>query len=168
MLARRVLRQVLAFATLLALLLALLQVAFFGLLIAAQAVPDEQIVEHLAQDIDDDLYGPTGRPDEMGGIAATHSECVMAGTGLGRPDDSVFERAVCLPRISSCASGDEDIEALRAGRTVDTVTDYFRYWGGFTILTRPALALWGLGGSACCAGLYSPSPRRSGRRPLPA
>ena len=165
--ARRGPRQVLAFATLLACCSRSLQIAFFGLLIAAQAVPDGQIVEHLAQDIDDDVFGPTGRPDEMGGIAASHSECVMAGTGLAGPTIALSS-VPPPPRISSCANGDEDIEALRAGRTVDTVDRLLPLLGRVHDPHAAGARTVGPGrGPHAVRGLASPSPRRSGRRPLP-
>ncbi|MBA2387097.1 MAG: hypothetical protein H0V69_08405 [Acidimicrobiia bacterium] len=52
-----------------------LQVFFFVLLLPAQAVPDGPIVSRLVSAVEDETYGPTSGPDQMGGIAATHSEC---------------------------------------------------------------------------------------------
>jgi hypothetical protein len=123
--------------------LALLQCVFFAALFAAQAVPDDPIVDHVQEAIDAGLYGPVPRPDLMGGRSSAHSECVIAGTGLGEPDMSVFERTVRMPRISSCRNGDEDIALLARGMPAEGVTSYFRYWGGYTVLTRPILAIWG-------------------------
>lgn len=129
-----------------------MQVCFFVLLVAAQAVPDDPIVSKLVSAVEDETYGPTSRPDLMGGIAATHSECVMVGTGLGRPDAGLWDRAVRMPRISSCNDGAEDLRRLERGQPVENVTDYFRYWGGYTVLTRPVLALWGLEGMRMVSG----------------
>lgn len=131
-----------------------LQVTFFVLLIGAQVVPNRPIVSNLVTAVEDETYGPTGRPDMMGGIAATHSECVMVGTGLGRPDMGLFERAVRMPRISSCVDGAEDLRRLERGEPVEDghVTDYFRYWAGYTVLTRPVLALSGLEGIRIVSG----------------
>jgi hypothetical protein len=120
-----------------------LQLLFLAGLFAAQAVPDDPIVDHIQEAIDAGLYGPVPRPDLMGGKSSAHSECVMAGTGLGRPDMGLFERTIRMPRISSCKNGDEDIALLAAGRPARGVTWYFRYWGGYTVLTRPILAIWG-------------------------
>ncbi|MBA2387096.1 MAG: hypothetical protein H0V69_08400 [Acidimicrobiia bacterium] len=35
---------------------------------------------------------------------------------------------------------------------MENVTDYFRYWAGYTVLTRPMLALWGLEGLRMVSG----------------
>ena len=41
------------------------QLAFFALLVAAQAVPDGPIVTHLQEAVEEGTYGPTGCPDNM-------------------------------------------------------------------------------------------------------
>lgn len=124
--------------------LIVVQLAFFALLVVAQAVPDGSIVTHLQEAVDEGIYGPTGRPDNMGSESTSFDECVLVGVGLGRPDWNPFERAARMPRIGSCADGPADIAALARGDTPDGVTEYFRYWAGWTVLSRPVLALWGL------------------------
>ena len=81
------------------------QLAFFAVLVAAQAVPDDPIVTHLQEAIDEGTYGPTGRPDNMGSESTSFDECVAVGTGLGRPDLNPFERAARMPRTGSCSTG---------------------------------------------------------------
>ena len=125
-------------------ILVVVQLAFFGLLVAAQAVPDGPIVTHLQEAVDEGTYGPTGRPDNMGAESTSFDECVAVGTGLGRPDLNPFERAARMPRIGSCSTGPDDIAALARGDTPDNVTEYFRYWAGWTVISRPVLALWGI------------------------
>jgi hypothetical protein len=125
--------------------LAGLQILFVAMLLAAQAVPDNLIVSHLVEGIDDGIYGPTGRPDYMGGDSFAFTECVVLGTGLGRSDLGVWERTMRMPRLGSCGPGDDQLRALDRGETVRTDIEYFRYWAGYTVLTRPVLALWGLG-----------------------
>ena len=49
-----------------------------------------------------------------------------------------------MPRIGNCATGPEDLARLAAGERPDNVSEYFRYWAGWTVLTRPTLALWGI------------------------
>jgi hypothetical protein len=124
--------------------LVLLQLLFFGLLVAAQAVPDGPIVEHLNEAVADGTYGPTGRPDNMGSESTSFDECVAVGTGLGRPDLDPFERAARMPRIGSCSTGPSDLAALARGDEPGHVTEYFRYWSGWSVLSRPVVALWGI------------------------
>ncbi len=120
------------------------QLTFFALLVLAQAVPDDPIVTNLQEAVDEGIYGPTGRPDNMGSESTSFDECVAVGTGLGRPDLNAFERAARMPRIGSCSAGPDDLAALARGDTPENVTEYFRYWGGWTVISRPVLALWGI------------------------
>jgi hypothetical protein len=120
------------------------QVLFFALLVAAQLVPDDPIVTNLNEAVEDGIYGPNGRPDNMGSTSTSFDECVAVGTGLGRPDLNPFERAARMPRIGNCATGPDDLARLAAGEQPANVSEYFRYWAGWTVLSRPTLALWGI------------------------
>ena len=121
-----------------------LQFLFFGLLVAAQSIPDRPIVAHLNEAVEDGTYGPNGRPDNMGSTSTSFDECVAVGTGLGRPEYSAFERAARMPRIGNCATGPEDLAQLARGERPENGSEYFRYWAGWTVLSRPTLALWGI------------------------
>jgi hypothetical protein len=129
-----------------------LQFVFLGLLVAAAAVPDRAIVDDLAVDVRTGAYGPNGAPDGMGGRSTSYTDCVSAGTGLGRPGYSVFERAVRMPRLSNCSDGAEQIQALARGESVTEPQEYFRYWAGYTVITRPVIALAGLDGVRLVSG----------------
>ncbi|MFF0989773.1 hypothetical protein [Kocuria nitroreducens] len=133
-------------------MLLVLQFALFGLLTAAQAVPDRPIVENLLAAVEDGTYGPHGTIDRMGGPADTFTECVVAGTGLGAsPEESAFSRAVRMPRLATCGGGPEQLRALSEGAVL-TDNDYYKYWAGYTVLTRPVLALTGLEGLRIVSG----------------
>jgi hypothetical protein len=138
--------------TRLAALVLVLQLVFLALLVVGAAVPDERIVDHLNSDVRKGAYGPSGQPDGQGGRATTYTDCVAAGTGLGLPDASVFERAIRMPRLLSCSGGDRQIRALHEGERPDRLQEYFRYWAGYTVLTRPVLALGGMDGVRLVAG----------------
>ncbi|WP_294565677.1 hypothetical protein [uncultured Arthrobacter sp.] len=129
-----------------------LQIVFFLFLVVGQAVPDRPILTHLIHSINAGTYGPSSTPDRMGGTSDAFTECVVVGTGLGsNPGESAFDRAVYMPRISNCARGVEDIRLLAAGG--DPVNgDYYKYWAGYTIITRPVLALAGMDGVRIVAG----------------
>ena len=128
----------------LAVVLVALQVVFVGLLVVAQAVPDDRIVAHLLEAVEDGTYASNSAPDNMGGTSSSFTECVAIGTGLGRPELGPWERAVRMPRIGNCAEGPEDLRRLERGESLGEVEEYFRYWAGWTVVTRPVLALWGL------------------------
>lgn len=131
---------------------AALQAVLFGLLIAGAAVPDRTVATQLVSDIEEDRYGPSAMPDRMGGSADSFTECVVAGTGLGRPDLGVVDRAALMPRLASCKGVDGQIRALAAGQEPDGVGYYFRYWAGYTVVTKPAIALFGLAGVRVIVG----------------
>ena len=117
---------------------------FVGLLVVAQAVPDDRIVAHLLEAVEDGTYASNSAPDNMGGTSSSFTECVAIGTGLGRPELGPWERAVRMPRIGNCAEGPDDLRRLERGESLGEVEEYFRYWAGWTVVTRPVLALWGL------------------------
>ncbi len=133
---------------------AALQMVFFSLLIAGQAVPDKPIIDKLAVSVANGTYGFSGAADRMGGSADTFTECVVAGTGLGSVDKNAFERAIAMPRIGSCHTGKDQILLLASGGQVDPVQvgQYYRYWAGYTVITRPVLAFFGLDGLRIVAG----------------
>ena len=57
-----------------------------------------------------------------------------------------------MPRLESCADGAEQIEQLDRGERLDEQQEYFRYWAGYTVLTKPVLALGGMDGMRLVAG----------------
>lgn len=132
------------FAVRLGVLLIALQAVFLTLLVLAQAVPDDRIVAHLVEAVEDGTYASNSAPDNMGGTSSSFTECIAIGTGLGRPELGIWERALRMPRIGNCAQGPEDLRRLQRGEPVANVEEYFRYWAGWTVVTRPVLALWGL------------------------
>ena len=84
-------------------LLVVLQAIFLGLLVLAQAVPDEPIVAHLLEAVEEGTYASNLEPDNMGGTSSSFTECILVGTGLGRPELGPWERALRMPRIGNCA-----------------------------------------------------------------
>ena len=133
---------------------ALLQLVFFLLLVGGAAVPDKPIVDQLAKDVRAGDYGPSSAPDRMGGASDTFTECVVVGTGLGGRPMNPVRKAGLMPRISNCALGSQEILRLAAGRSAGVGPNayYFRYWAGYTALTRPALAAFGMTGLRVIAG----------------
>jgi hypothetical protein len=129
-----------------------LQLVFFALLVAGAAFPDRPVVDHLSADARSGAYGPSGEPDGQGGRATTFTDCVAAGTGLGAPGLSIFERAVRMPRLGSCEQGARQLTRLDHGKPLRERLEYFRYWAGYTVLTRPVLAAGGMDGMRLVAG----------------
>ncbi len=133
-------------------LVVVLQVVFCVLLVIGAAVPDRPIVERLSTDVATGSYGPSGEPDGQGGRATSFTDCVAAGTGLGEPNLSAFERAVRMPRLQSCEKGARQIDRLQRGEELGSGLEYFRYWAGYSVLTRPVLAAGGMDAMRLVAG----------------
>ena len=133
---------------------AVLQIVFFGLLVAGQAVPDKAVLTQLTAAINAGDYGPSGLSDRMGGTADTFTECVVVGTGLGQEGANLIERAAFMPRISNCQEGEQQIVDLNAGKPLapGAVSGYYKYWAGYTAVTRPVIAVFGLPGMHIVAG----------------
>jgi hypothetical protein len=134
----------------------LMQLVFFALLVAGAAVPDGPIVDQLAKDVKAKTYGPNYLRDRMGGSSDSFTECVVVGSGLGGTKDmSALHKAGTMPRLSNCKVGAEQVIALSEGRWPDELNKnafYFRYWAGYTPLTRPVLALFGMTGLRIIVG----------------
>ena len=148
------LKSILRWAGLFAAGIAVVQIVFFGLLVAGQAVPDQAILTQLTKDIKSGSYGPTGLPDRMGGTSDTFTECIVAATGLGMEGDNLIQRAAFMPRLSNCEKGKQQILDLAAGKPLapGAVSGYFKYWSGYTVVTRPVIAMFGMTGMRLVAG----------------
>ena len=135
--------------------LAALQVLLLGGLVAAQAVPNPPVVASLAAAVADGGYGPDYRSDRVGGRADGFTECVVLGYGVSSADDprSLWYRATGGPRLESCTAGAVQVRALAAGASVVPPATYFRYWNGYSVLTRPVLATLGVPGLRLVSGL---------------
>jgi hypothetical protein len=133
---------------------AVVQCIFFGLLVVGQTVPDKAIAGQLAVAIKAGNYGPDGLQDRMGGSSDTFTECIVAATGLGHDGENPFVRAAYMPRLGSCSGGAAPILKLAAGEKLPSnqVASYSKYWAGYTIITRPAIALFGLTGMRMLSG----------------
>ncbi len=125
-----------------------LQVVFLLLLVLAQAVPNGPIITQLDRAVRDGTYGPAYVPDGLGGTADRFTECVVLGYGVSSPDDprSLWYRATGGPRLESCELGAGQVRALAAGESLRPEAGYFRYWNGYSVLTRPVLAATGVTG----------------------
>lgn len=123
------------------------QLLFWAGLALAHTVPDDRVVSGLAQAVVDEQYGPSYVPDGVGGKHDKWTECVELGYGLGASprDGSFLGRVVYAPRLGSCMDSRARILALDRGETVQG-NSYARYWNGYSVLTRPALAEWGVPG----------------------
>lgn len=118
----------------LALLSLALTVLFCGLVMLAQTVPDAPIVEHL-RDSRESLAHDYGPSPITGDLVDTYTDCGAVSNGIGYgPETGLWARAVRGRMIGDCARLRAWLSDPRPGGS-----DYFRYWHGYTILSRPLL-----------------------------
>lgn len=129
-------------------------VVFVGLLVVAEAVPDDRVERQLAAAIEDGQYGPALVPDRFGGFHDGFTECVVLGQGLGSPPEQMgpWRRAIYAPRIGSCEQGVDQIATLASGGEVEA-GPYHRYWNGYAPVTRPVVAAVGVTGLRVVVGV---------------
>lgn len=126
----------------------------FVLLAASMAVPDDRVVNQLVIAAERGDFGPDYPRDGFGGISNQFSEC--KGLTLGVDDPSAqrnaWDRAIAAPILGSCEPATASVRAIRAGAPPVEVFDYFNYWHGYGVVTRPAVAFTGVGGARLVAG----------------
>ena len=117
--------------------------------IAAELVPDGRIADQL---VDAQAAGLLISPElartPLGTIPARYTECTVLSIGLGdRPGANVVANAMLAGAYTGCthlasALGEySDTGALEPG------FPYLRYWHGYAVITRPALAVFGVAGA---------------------
>lgn len=126
-----------------------IQVCAFAGAVVAELVPDARVAHSLATairtgDLTAAEYGrsPSGRQVDH------FTECITLTEGLGDPEGTTpFETAATSPDLGQCSKAvPKLIEFERTGGFAHLGT-YFRYWHGYAVITRPALATVGLGGA---------------------
>ena len=73
-----------------------------------------------------------------------------------------LESAIRSPTLGNCESTTERIDTYLAGDGLERSYDYYRYWHGYAVISRPLLAVVGLAGLRLLSTM-----RTSGRRSLP-
>lgn len=119
-----------------------LQIVFlFGVLIA-EAVPDSRVADELAEAVADGRL--TADSSSRSGLD-DYTDCVVLTAGLGDPADShPAETAITSPTLHRCEVAVPALAQYAVSGGLDAELEYFWYWHGYTILTRPLLALVGL------------------------
>lgn len=121
------------------LLVPVLAALFAGLLTASFSLPNAPITQHLLEreDLLDDRRTNNGR------VIDADTECIGLSVGLyqsgtpNKPEAGPFKRAMHAKSLYGC---EQFQHWLKTGKT-NTDRDYFRYWHGYAIVTRPALSV---------------------------
>ncbi|MCB2112526.1 MAG: hypothetical protein KDD85_03155 [Parvularculaceae bacterium] len=113
----------------------ILTIVFFAGVLSAFAVPSAPILRNLLER-PDVLFA---RRADNGRVIDADTECIGVSIGLdltGEPH-TLVERAVDAQSLYGC----QPLEVYFTGSRNEEIRDYFRYWHGFTVIARPALAL---------------------------
>jgi hypothetical protein len=115
---------------------------------AAELVPDGRIASHLVAALDRGELTPEDRTTSMLGTTADHyAECAAVTVGLGDDDGTVLRRALFSPAAYGCVPAVGMLAEFAATGVLPPRPDYMRYWHGYAVFTRPALAVFGLAGT---------------------
>jgi hypothetical protein len=140
------------------LLLVVLCAPLLGLVgvIAADAVPDSRIADHL---LDGQRAGILTRdarrePTPLDTLAPSPTECLAFSVGLGdQPGRNHVTTAIVSPTYVEargflpCRILARNLDVFESTGTLPPGTSYLRYWHGYAALTRPALGLFGVAGT---------------------
>lgn len=130
-----------------------LQVVFALQLVVGAAVPDGPVVHGIAAHTEPGRTWGLPEADGVGGSGTPTTDQAVMTSGLGGPGLDPWTRAMYMPRLDTGSVGYGQLMQLAQGEEVDKeLRGYFRYWAGYTVLTRPVLALWELPGLRLVVG----------------
>lgn len=132
----------------------LTQALFAVLVLAAAAVPSDTVLSALATGAAQNLWRPVdypadgiGHPTErfgFAGVSDAYTQCIAL-TMLVPGGDGLWDSAMAGRHLGQCSFALPSVQELMAGNDALTTYTYNRYWNGSAVLTRPALALGGVG-----------------------
>jgi hypothetical protein len=129
------------------------QVVAVAAVVAAEIVPDRLIIDSLLDGVDrgwvDTTHHPTTGLDNR---VDRWTECYALTIGLGdAPGSSFIESAITSPQLGKCELSVPTLLAHRDGAPLVSEYDYYRYWHGYSIISRPSLAILGVAGARMIA-----------------
>lgn len=135
-----------------------LQGFFFAATLMAASVPNSRVVGSLAVDASHRVWDAEDFPlDGVGhasdvipfaGVSDSYTECVALTLGISadpQDDAGPLYRALASPHLGTCSTAFPSIAALAGGTTAGDGFTYSRYWNGSAVVSRPMLALGGVG-----------------------
>ena len=125
----------------------------FVLAVSSHVVPDSEIREHLSDAIARNQLNAADYGQAFSGKQIDYfTDCV--GVTIGLPDEgdsSPVKSAIATPTGGGCSVAVPAIAGVQSGDEWVGGYDYYRYWHGYTLVTRPGIAAFGLGGTRMLA-----------------
>ena len=136
-------------ASRLALVLVLAPLIGLVAVVAAESVSDTLIAERLLEARSARTLGTREYSrSPLDTTTAHHSECVAFSLGLGDiPGTGRVTTALESRTYRTCPNLAAQLSTFETSGTLPAGTPYLRYWHGYSPLTRPALALFGVAGT---------------------
>ena len=112
----------------------------------ASLVPDRLILDALVDSVRrNEIFnlpqvGLTGRGVDV------FSDCIALTMGLGNSDGGTLSTWLRSPTLGSCDGAVASIQAFESGEGLSGGYQYFRYWHGYTVVSRPLVATIGVTG----------------------
>lgn len=131
-----------------------------GLLLAvlAASIPNDRIADQLVEAMGNDWLDVGNYPDgPITGLRVDRSgECVSLTIGLSEPESSAISTAIRNPTLGDCSETEQRLIDYAESGTLESASEYFRYWHGHAVVSRPLIALVGVDGTRVIAfgGLF--------------
>ncbi len=126
-----------------ALLCAVVPVAAATVVFVASLVPDRLILGELTAAIDRKQIMFLPQVGISGRGVATFSDCIALTMGLGDPTGGISTLWLRSPPLGSCAPALASLGRYDAGQGLSGGYEYYRYWHGYTAVSRPLVATIG-------------------------
>ncbi len=128
------------------------------LAVLAASIPNERVADQLVEATGNDWLDGGNYPDgPITGFRVDRSgECVSLTIGLSGPESSAFSDAIRNPTLGDCSETEQRLFDYAESGTIESAYEYFRYWHGHAVFSRPLIALVGLDGTRVIAfgGLF--------------
>ena len=113
----------------------------------ASLVPDRLILDALVGSVQRQEMINIPQVGVSGRGVDVFSDCIALTMGLGDTDGGIATTWVRSPTLGSCDGAIESIRAYDAGQGLSGGYEYFRYWHGYTVVSRPLVATIGVTGA---------------------
>ena len=114
---------------------------------SASLVPDRLILDSLVGSVQRQEIVNLPQVGVSGRGVDVFSDCIALTMGLGDTDGGPATTWLRSPTLGSCDGAIESIRRYEAGQGLSGGYEYFRYWHGYTVVSRPLVATIGVTGA---------------------
>ncbi len=113
----------------------------------ASVVPDRLILDSLVGSVQRQEIINIPQVGVSGRGVDVFSDCIALTMGLGDTDGGLASIWLRSPTLGSCNGAIESIRLYESGQGLSGGYEYFRYWHGYTVVSRPLVATIGVTGT---------------------